>query len=96
MPVTCALPMAVFGPSIAVSSELPRVDYTDLLNAIQIKIETLSQDLKESVTKVTKVLWSRPPTVQTATRAAQLLLPQGCQLAWGIALVQSLLIVLVM
>ena len=47
---------AVFGPSIAVSSELPRVDYTDLLNVIQIKIETLSQDLKESVTKVTKVL----------------------------------------
>ena len=45
------LPTAVFGPSISVSSELPRVDYTDLLNAIQIKIETLSQDFKESLIK---------------------------------------------
>ena len=36
-----------------------------MLNAIQIKIETLSQDLKESLAKVTKVLESRPPSVQT-------------------------------
>ena len=87
-------PTAVFGLSISVSSEWPVVDYTDLLNAIQIKIETLSQDLKESLTKVTKVLESRPPAVQTGYSSGQLLLPQGCQLAWGLVL--GLLIVLVM
>ena len=30
------LPTAVFDPSILVSSELPRADYTDLLNGLQI------------------------------------------------------------
>ena len=62
------LPTAVFGSSMSVCSELPRVDYTDLLN--DIKIEKLSQDLKESHTKATRVLESRLPPVQTGNPSA--------------------------